>query len=92
VKGKHYASIDELIEEMAGLSIEEVCRRAREEAEPGSNGLISREELMAAGALAWQSPRKKPGGRKSERDLFSDMTAEDEAIEKKEPESDESND
>jgi hypothetical protein len=66
VKDKHYASIDEVIAEIAGIPIEEL-------AEPAEDGkhLISVDELRAAGALD-----VPPSWRKSlgvERDLFADL-------------------
>jgi len=82
VKDKHYHSIDEVIAEIKGKSIEEL----RNEPWEGPH-LISRDELLAAGALdvppSW---RKSLGGK--ERDLFSDLSGDDEDSEKKKSVSD----
>jgi hypothetical protein len=72
VEDRHYRSIDELIAEIKGKTIEELA------SEPWDGPhLISRDELLAAGALyvppSW---RKSLGGK--ERDLFSEVVEDDE--------------
>jgi hypothetical protein len=71
VKDKHYNSVDDIIAENKGKSIEEI---AAEEAAEGGPWLISADELRAAGAFdvpaAW---RKSLGG---QRGLFSDLNEE----------------
>jgi hypothetical protein len=71
VKDKHYASVDELIAEIAGMSIEELA------SEPWDGPhLITVDELRAAGALdvppAW---RKSLGGERDLLPLFGDDDA-----------------
>ncbi len=62
MQDRNYASIDDLIAEIAGIPIEELGREAREK---GGPRLITRDELLAAGALdvppAW---RKSLGGKR----------------------------
>lgn len=70
MKDKHYASIDEVIAEIAGIPIEDL-------AEPREDGrhLITREELLAAGALDVPASWRKSLG--EETDLFSKLFEDD---------------
>lgn len=74
MKDKHYASVDELIADIAGIPIEDLV-------DPDHEGphLISRDELLAAGALYVPPARRKSLGRGEQRDLFSDAVADDES-------------
>src|SRR5262249_32020757 len=65
VKDKHYASMDELIAEIAGMSIEEIANEPWE-----GPHLISVDELRAAGALDVPASWRKSLG-SDEGDLFS---------------------
>ena len=69
MKDKHYASVDELIEEIKGIPIEEL-------AEPLDRPhLISVDELRAAGVLDVPTSWRKSLG--VERDLFSELLDDD---------------
>src|SRR5262249_9537005 len=81
VEDRHYHSIDEIIEEIKGKSIEELVK---EEAAEGGPWLITVDELRAAGALD-----VPPAWRKSlavEPDYFSGLVKDQDAgIEEQEP-------
>ena len=71
MKDKHYNSLDELLEEIKGIPIEELV-------EPlDGPHLISVDELRAAGALDVPAAWRKSLG--EERDLFSDLIADEDA-------------
>lgn len=76
---KHYNSIDEIIEEMRGMTIDEVIAAARAEYDGGPR-LITRDMLIAAGALNVKRERSKTK-EESPRPLFGELDDEEQESE-----------
>jgi hypothetical protein len=75
VKDKHYASVDELIAEIAGMRIEDLANEPWE-----GPHLISVDELRAAGALDVPEAWRKTLGVERELPLFAGLSDDDDAL------------
>lgn len=80
MKDKHYASVDELIAEIAGMSFEDIANEPWE-----GPHLISVDELRAAGALDVPAAWRTTLGVERELPLFAGLLDEDDELAKTQP-------